>query len=223
MHPECVEERTRVLMSCLGPTIGMHGGVLAGGTGLALDIGHRMSEGLEFFTQRPFRAADILEELRALAGTVEPLSMESDVMTVRADDALLSLVQASARFNEPTARVNGCDVAGVVDIAGMNLMNISRSGTRNDFVDLYALLQTMPFRKVARNALERYGLVAVDPLAVGKGLVWFERADIQDQAVFVGTPVDWGDIRKYFQSSVHQFVLDLDAEGKSLKWESPKT
>ena len=40
MHPECVEEKARLTMSRVGPTLGMHGGVLAGGTGLALHLGH---------------------------------------------------------------------------------------------------------------------------------------------------------------------------------------
>ncbi|MHB8107492.1 MAG: hypothetical protein ACYDH4_08740, partial [Candidatus Cryosericum sp.] len=144
MHPECVEEKARVVMSRLGPTLGMHGAVLASGTGLALHLGHRISGDLEFFTQRAFRPTDILEELRALAGIVQPVAMEGDTMTVEADGARLSLTEESTRFMEPTTRVNGCDVAGIVDIAAMKLMSIERDGTRDDFVDLYVILQLMP-------------------------------------------------------------------------------
>jgi hypothetical protein len=217
MHPECVEEKARVLMSRLGPTLGMHGGVLAGGTGLALRLGHRISGDLEFLAQRAFKASEVLEELRALAGAVELVTMDGDAMIVQADGARLSLMQTPARFGEPTTRVNGCDVAGVTDIAAMKLLAVSRGGTRSDFVDLYAVLQTVPFRKVARNALERYGVTALEPLVIGKGLVWFEQADLQGDPVYVGTPVTWDHIRDFFRSSLRQFVFDLDAERQTLE------
>jgi hypothetical protein len=217
MHPECVEEKARVLMSRLGPTLGMHGGVLAGGTALALHLGHRVSGDLEFFAQRTFKPSEVLEELRALAGVVEPVTMDGDAMIVQADGARLLLMQTPARFGEPTTRVNGCDVAGVTDIAAMKLLAVSQGGIRSDFVDLYAVLQAVPFRKVARNALERYGVTALEPLVVGKGLVWFEQADVQEDPVYVGTPVTWDHIRDFFRSSLRQFVFDLDAERQTLE------
>src|SRR5664280_110425 len=217
MHPECVEEKARILMSRVGPTLGMHGGVLAGGTGLALHLGHRTSGDLEYYTQQVFRPSNILEELQGFAGIVETVTIGDDAMTVQADGARLLLTQTLAPFGEPTTRLNGCDVAGVVDIAAMKLVAVSQGGTRSDFVDLYTVLQTAPFRTVARNALERYGVTVLDPLAVGKGLVWFEHAGVQEDPVYVGTPVTWDHIRDFFRSSLRQFVFDLDAERQALE------
>jgi hypothetical protein len=212
MHPECVADKPRLLMSRLGPTLGMHGGVLAGGTGLALQLGHRISDHLEFVTQQAFRPGDVLEELRALAGAVEPVTMAEGALVADADGALVSLVQTRVRFLQPTTRVNGCDVAGTIDIAGTKLIAVGQGGTRIDFVDLYAVLQSVPFRAVVRNALERYGSDALDPLAVGKGLVWFEQADGQDDSISAGAPLPWSHVRQFFLSSLRQFVYDLDAE-----------
>jgi len=216
MHPECVEEKARLLMSRVGPTLGMHGAVLAGGTALALHLGHRISGDLEFFTQQAFKPSGILEELRGLAGVVEPVTTGDTRMTVQADGARLLLMQTPVCFPEPTTRLNGCDVAGVVDIAAMKLVAVSQDGMRSDFVDLYSVLQTVPFRSVAHNALERYGADALEPLVIGKGLVWFEHTDLQEDPLYVGAPVTWGHIRDFFRSSLRQFVFDLDAERQSL-------
>ena len=221
MHPECVEEKARLTMSRVGPTLGMHGGVLAGGTGLALHLGHRISDDLEFTTQQAFRPSDILEELRGFASVVESVTMGNDAMIMQADGARLLLMQTLAPFGEPTTRLNGCDVAGVVDIAAMKLLAVSQGGTRSDFVDLYTILQTVPFRKVARNALERYGMTALEPLVIGKGLVWFEHADVQEDPVYVGTPVAWDHIKDFFRSSLRQFVFDLDAERQTVEGRLP--
>ena len=217
MHPECVEEKARILMSRVGPTLGMHGGVLAGGTGLALHLGHRISGDLEFYTQQVFRPSGILEELRGFAGVVEAVTMGDDTMVMQADGVRLLLTQTPARFTESTTKLNGCDVAGVVDIAAMKLLAVSQGGTRSGFVDLYAVLQTVPFRKVARNALDRYGVTSLDPLIIGRGLVWFEQADTQEDPVYIGTAVTWDHIKDFFRSSLRQFVLDLDAERRSLE------
>jgi hypothetical protein len=217
MHPECVEEKARILMSRLGPTLGMHGGVLAGGTGLALHLGHRISDDLEFFAQGAFRPSEVLEELRALAGVVESVTMEDSAMVVQADGVRVSLIRTPARFAEPTARVNGCDIAGIVDIAAIRLLAVSQGGSLRDFVDLYTVLQTVPFRTVVRNALERYGVTAPEPLVVGKGLVWFEQADVHEDSFDFGTPVPWDHIREFFRSSLRQFVFDVEAERRALE------
>ena len=213
MHPECVEEKARVLMSRLGPTLGMHGGVLAGGTGLALHLGHRMSRELLFYTPQAFRPSDVLEEVQAVAGTVELGAVDETTVTMRADGAVMTMRRSQVRLLEPTTRINGCDVAGVLDIAAMKLMAIVQDGFRNDFVDLYSVLQILPFRRVARQAIRLYGTTLVDPLTVGKALVWFACAEEQTDPVYIGIPVAWGVVEAFFRSSVHQFVLDLDAEG----------
>jgi len=212
MHPECVEEKARVLMSRLGPTLGMHGAVLASGTGLALHLGHRTSGDLEFFTRQSFRPNDILDELSALTGSVELVVTGPGRMTLMADDALVSLEEEPVRFVEPTTRVNGCDVAGVTDIAAMKLLAVQHDGSRSDFIDLYAALERMPFRRVARNAVERYGASAVEPLNVGRGLVWFGQADAQADPVGNKPAVTWDDVKDYFRSSLRQFVYDVQAE-----------
>lgn len=153
----------------------------------------------------------------ASAGIVEPVTMDEGAMVVEADGARVSLMQTPVGFAEPMTRVNGCDVAGVVDIAAMKLVAVCQGRLRSDFVDLYAVLQTVPFRRVARNALERYGTDVLEPLVIGKGLVWFEDADLQEDPLYVGAPVAWDDIRTFFRSSVRQFVFDLDALQKALQ------
>jgi hypothetical protein len=60
-------------------------------------------------------------------------------------------------------------------------------------------------------------MTALEPLVVGKGLVWFEHADVQGDPVYVGTPVRWDHIKDFFRSSLRQFVFDLDAERQALE------
>jgi len=94
----------------------------------------------------------------------------------------------------------------------MLLLVTAQQGTRTDFADMYTVLQVVPFRRVAHDVLQMYGPAAVEPLAIGKGLVWFELADSEEDPTYVGSPVAWKSVRDFFRSSLRQFVLDLNTE-----------
>jgi hypothetical protein len=108
--------------------------------------------------------------------------------------------------------LSGAKVAGIVDIAGMKLIAIMQRGAKRDFVDLYTVLKTTPFRTVAHNAVQRFGPTLVEPVIIGKALAWFADADGQPDPAYLGKPMQWSVIKRFFRSSVPQFVLDLEAE-----------
>jgi len=48
-------------------------------------------------------------------------------------------------------------LAGILDIASMKVIAINQRGVKRDFVDLYAILQEIPFHIVARHMIMRFG------------------------------------------------------------------
>ena len=88
-------------------------------------------------------------------------------------------------------------------------------GAKRDFVDLYAILQEIPFHQVARHTVLRFGKERINPVQTGKSLVYFADADTNpDPAYRKGMELDWEDIKKFFRGHVKQFVLDLEAARK---------
>ena len=91
----------------------------------------------------------------------------------------------------------------------MKLMALMQRGAKRDYVDLYWILQDMPFTKIAENMVKRYGSNRVNPLVIGKALVFFRDADADPDPEFLGKRVAWAKIKKYLVDHVQQFVLDI--------------
>lgn len=102
-------------------------------------------------------------------------------------------------------------LAGIKDIAAMKLLAISQRGAKRDFVDLYFILQEVPFYKIAEGLIKRYGKHRINPVHVGKSLVYFFDAEPDpDPEYLEGYEVDWGVVKEFFKDHVKQFVLDLE-------------
>ena len=91
----------------------------------------------------------------------------------------------------------------------MKLMAMMQRGAKRDYVDLYWILQDIPFSKIAANMMNRYGANRVNPLVIGKALVFFQDADADPDPAYLGKRVAWAKIKKYFIDHVQQFVLDI--------------
>ncbi|MFQ5657921.1 MAG: nucleotidyl transferase AbiEii/AbiGii toxin family protein, partial [Candidatus Methylomirabilales bacterium] len=74
MHPEVLPLRARRLCGKLMRLPALRPFYLAGGTGLALHLGHRRSEDLDFFSRRAFHPSALPQALETV-GTPQHLSL----------------------------------------------------------------------------------------------------------------------------------------------------
>lgn len=212
MHPECLQPEAAYLLPVVASALQPYSPVLAGGTALALHVGHRVSVDFDFFTNHEVDPAAVVLAMQATSVEVRVLKLEPGTAVMTANGVKVSLFQYPYPFAEPTERFSGATVAGTVDIAGMKLIAIMQRGARRDFVDLYTVLKTTPFRVIAHNAIQRFGPTLIEPVIIGKALAWFADADAQPDPAYLGKPLQWSAIKRFFRSSVSQFVLDLEAE-----------
>jgi len=212
VHPECLRPEAARLLPVVANALQPYNPVLAGGTALALQVGHRVSVDFDFFTNDEFDPAAVLRAVQATSAEVQSLKLEPGTAVMIVDRVKVSLFQYPYPFAEPMELFNGTKVAGIVDITGMKLIGIMQRGARRDFVDLYTVLRTTPFRVVAHNAIQRFGPTLIEPVIIGKALAWFADADAQPDPMYLGKPLQWSAIKRFFRSSVSQFVLDLEAE-----------
>ncbi len=83
MFADALPEKTHALLKKIFPSIGDQAFYLAGGSGLALQIGHRISDDLDFFTSQPFVSSSLATSLAAKADRLEEILTE--VQTFIAD------------------------------------------------------------------------------------------------------------------------------------------
>ncbi|MBI5810439.1 MAG: nucleotidyl transferase AbiEii/AbiGii toxin family protein [Deltaproteobacteria bacterium] len=199
------------MLKKLDKAVRAHGLILAGGTGLSLHLGHRISVDLDFFTQKIFSTEKVFQELKRLGLSPKVLEESEGSLTVTVDGIKVSMFRYPYPFIEEMKEAEGSPVAGVIDIASMKIIAISQRGAKRDFLDLYFVLQDTPFWKIAENMIKRFGKDRINPVHIGKSLVYFADADADPEPRLLGKePTSWDKVKKFFVKNVQQMVLDME-------------
>lgn len=217
MHLEVLPRPARQLLKKMSQLARSHKLILAGGTGVALHLGHSISRDIDFFTGRPFASQRLFEELMAL--NVNPtLQYQGEAgLIVWAHETKWSAFHLPYPWTEPPIFAEGVPVASLLDIAAMKAIAISQRGKKRDFVDLYFILQNIPFFKIAGCVVKRYGRNRINPAHTGKSLVYFNDADGDPEPEYLyKTKPAWPAIKKFFKSQVRQMTLDLENASEEL-------
>ncbi|HWR59529.1 MAG TPA: nucleotidyl transferase AbiEii/AbiGii toxin family protein [Thermodesulfovibrionales bacterium] len=189
--------------------------VLAGGTALALQIGHRISEDLDFFTTKGFRAESMISEIRKTGHPFRIISEGEGSLVADVAGIKVSFLKYDYPFLEKPALIDGIQVASVLDIAAMKVIAVSQRGTRRDFIDLFCIIQDMPFYKIAEHMVRRFGKERINPVHIGKSLVYFADAESNPEPLYIKSKsVKWDYVQEFFRHHVKQFVIDLDVAVK---------
>ena len=85
MHLECVPEPAQRLAAKLFPAIGSLGFVLAGGTGLALQLGHRVSIDFDLFTSPEKYPTHLLDRIRGTSSALQVIQDKQDTLDILLD------------------------------------------------------------------------------------------------------------------------------------------
>ena len=123
---------------------------LAGGTAIALHLGHRISEDLDFFVsgQKYNIEENITVPLMKTGLTIdfESRSENTLVAYVGKQEGKISCFNLEDHFNiENPIIFNSIRVAGIKDLLAMKLLAIIQRGRLRDFLDLWAIEQQTAF------------------------------------------------------------------------------
>jgi predicted nucleotidyltransferase component of viral defense system len=141
-HPQILQAAQKKALLKLGPVMTAQRFYLGGGTALALQLGHRRSVDLDWFTQEriadPLRLAQDLNDqgVSFVTRHVERGTLHGSVSGVR-----VSLLEYRYPLLQPPILwpTFGCKLASLEDLACMKLSALSQRGAKKDFVDIYAL------------------------------------------------------------------------------------
>jgi predicted nucleotidyltransferase component of viral defense system len=175
---------------------------LAGGTALALQLGHRTSIDLDFLTRQQFDSYAIFENL------VDNFEIESYAVA-RNSAAMFIKYQATIvktdflRHNygllRPIIEVDGIRLYSLEDIAAMKLNAIANRGAKKDFYDIYSLLECFSLITLLDLYKEKYH--QMNDLSVVKSLIYFEDAELEPDPITL-LNVTWDDIKRRLVQTV---------------------
>lgn len=170
---------------------------LAGGTALALRLGHRLSVDLDFFTKKEFDEEKVKLELENL-GNYKHLSNSWQTVLGVVGQTKFSIFNYKYPILDDFDVFENINIASLKDIAAMKLLVVSDRGAKRDFIDLYFLNQEFTFDQILSFYDQKYGNLRERMYHIARSLDYFDDAD-QDRDYKMLIEVSWDDIKKHFR------------------------
>ncbi|MCX6996126.1 MAG: nucleotidyl transferase AbiEii/AbiGii toxin family protein [Kiritimatiellaeota bacterium] len=208
MHEKVLPKHSLELLNRLGaqPSERLRGWTLAGGTGLAFRLGHRVSDDLDFFRTDRMDVRCLHEEL-ARQGPYETLQEAEHTLTAIIRGTKLSFFRVRDPFLFPATPCRFFAVADLRDIALMKLATISGRGSCRDFIDLYMILRDDPPLRVYLDLLPRkYGASRINAYHILKSLTYFDDAETEPLPR-MRVPFSWKECKAFFVREAQALVL----------------
>lgn len=173
---------------------------LAGGTGLALHLGHRHSADLDFFSPKTFNEDTLIQKVQNVAG-FSLVAKDPGTLHARIRETKVSFLAFAYPLLFPCAAFLDVDVADSRDIACMKVSAIAGRGTKRDFIDLYAVSRDYGLPQILEWFKKKFAAANYNRVHLLKSLTYFEDAE-NDPLPDMLTPVSWEDVKRYFVNEV---------------------
>lgn len=177
---------------------------LAGGSALALQIGHRRSVDLDFFSP-DLDIPSVAEPLRTALEKYSPILADSawGHLVFVAKQVRIGFYGYGYPLIEPSVQAEGVSLASLTDIGLMKLDALLARASRKDFHDLYAICQRMPLRSLLDVAEQKFSHVRDFEAQAVRHLVYFERAE-QEAPIPLIEEVSWNRVKNFFQNQAKE-------------------
>lgn len=179
---------------------------LAGGTALALQIGHRDSIDFDFFSERDINTSELFEELRRVferRGLVK-IQEEQNSLTVLVDKSVkISFLVYRYKLIGKFISEENFNLASIEDIGCMKLSAITGRASSKDYIDLYFILKKFSLPDLLDKAGDKYP--ELDRNLILKSLVYFEDI-IMEKIMFKNSnDLAFDEIKKELKSKVREY------------------
>ncbi len=175
---------------------------LAGGTGLALQFGHRLSNDLDLFTQKALATERLIELVLSMNGRVS--EHRDDTIISFINNIKTSFFYYPYQLIEPLKDFKGMPLASVKDIACMKVIAISQRGDKKDFYDLYEILKHISMEEIKILLAKKYPEGSLNFYHIIRALCYFEEADRQPDPVSLNN-TKWIDVKDFFIKNEKRF------------------
>ncbi len=177
---------------------------LAGGTGLALQFGHRLSHDLDFFAPELFEEASLLQRLQGQPGLSviarAPHTLHATVLGTK-----VSFLGYAYPLLFPFARFLDVAIADPRDIACMKVSAIASRGTKRDFIDLHVSAERFGLAELLRLFDRKYVQTGYSRIHTLKSLIFFDDAE-KDPMPHMLIPLEWSQAKQFFAREVSKLV-----------------
>lgn len=182
------------------------GTYLAGGSGLALHLGHRISVDFDFFTPNHFDQEELTQKLAA-AGNFIVDQVAPDTLLGTFEKTKFSIFRYQHDLLFSPSSLWGISIASPQDIGAMKIVAMMERGTKKDFVDLYFLANqaNISLDQSLKNYDKKYQKLANNIYSIVRSLSYFVEAE-QSKMPPMLKKVSWQEVKKFFESEAKRLA-----------------
>ncbi len=175
---------------------------LAGGTALALQVGHRQSVDLDFFTSKKTFDEKKVEKMLASSGQWKTTSLDVGTIYGELAGAKMSLIAYPFFLpKKPLLRYGTVSMVSSADIAVMKCMAISQRGRKRDFFDMYWLCHNVrPLYDTLLSVHTQY-TIKQNMTHILKSMVYFDDAE-SDPDPIIYFRASWKTVKSFFRREI---------------------
>lgn len=192
LYTQTVAPRTLELLKKLEAEPSLAAFNLAGGTALALYLGHRKSVDLDLFTPQSFDAKK-LETFLADKYGFRTDFMETDTLKGTIDGVKVDCIAHRYDYLRPPYEESGIRLYDMEDIIAMKLSAIADNGSRlKDFVDIACLSTRHTFYDMLKCYERKFPEANV--IRPFKAITYFDDIDFEEDVIMLNFEYDWNRI-----------------------------
>jgi predicted nucleotidyltransferase component of viral defense system len=223
LHKETVERTTFELLTKLMQDEKFNGFNLAGGTALALYLGHRRSIDLDIFTPNDFDSKK-LEEYLIDTYDFKSSFLEKNTLKGTVDGIKIDCITHNYPYLEPPLQSKeGVRLYSIKDITAMKLSAIADNGTRiKDFIDIAYLSSKLSLEEMINTYEKKFP--NSNPIRPLKGLVYFHDINFTEPVQMIRGSLKWDAVEKRLHEMIKKpktvfpkFIMGED-RNKGLKF-----
>jgi len=154
---------------------------LAGGTALALYLGHRTSLDFDFYTSSEFDREEILNLLKKNWGeeNITVSSLEKNFFIGEINKVNVSVFHYPYKLLANLVNLRNISLASLDDIAAMKIIAVIQRPAKRDYIDLYYLLKQYPPKTIFQWAGKKYS--NFNPYLALRALSFFD--DVENEKI----------------------------------------
>jgi predicted nucleotidyltransferase component of viral defense system len=194
--------------------------VLAGGTALALQLGHRTSTDIDLFTEKNQSAVALTNNIKKKYKSVNIEVANNNFTRIYANGIKVEMVQYEEKIIEKIRNEEGIRLFGINEIAAMKLEAITKRTEPRDFIDIAYLLKEIPLKKIFELYKKKYE--SISPLYMKRTLLTKSKSIKNNEWLFGGIKmlrhdIEPKDVPVFIERAIEEYNKNYDIGLRGVK------
>jgi predicted nucleotidyltransferase component of viral defense system len=206
LHLKTVEPYTFSILEELLNIPDLKDFALVGGTALSLMYGHRISEDLDLFSNKPFENIKVIEILKSKYKDSFVTESKPAFFGIFGyiDNVKIDIVRHPHPLIRPINTIDGIRMFSTEDIIAMKVQAIFGRGKKKDFWDIAELLQHYSVDDFCNFHKEKYSTQDL-LISIPQAMTYFVDADDSEDPISMKNQT-WSSVKKFISTKVSSYL-----------------